>query len=275
MSAATPLSDHSTTAQTPIRVAVYGAAGRMGEGILAACAMNEGFEVVAALVRQNHPRLGEHVVAHAPALSADLQKALGGADVLVDFSSPGGMLVALEAAEAAGVPFVTGTTGLALEHHARLQKAAATIPVIAAPNMSLGVNLLQGLVARATRALEDWDVEIFELHHKFKRDAPSGTALGLARAAAAAVTPERALQRVREGGEALRQQNEVGLAALRGGDVVGEHTVFLLGEGERIELTHRATNRMIFVYGALRAVKWVVGQEVGLYSMQDVLFGVE
>ncbi len=242
MSAATPLSDRSTTTQSPIRVAVYGAAGRMGEGILAACTMNDEFEVVAALVRPDHPRQGEHVVARAPALSSDLGKALGGADVLVDFSSPAGMLVALEAAEAAGVPFVTGTTGLALEHHTRLQKASAVIPVIAAPNMSLGVNLLQGLVARATQALGDWDVEIFELHHRFKRDAPSGTALGLARAAAMAVTPERALQRVREGGMRCGSRMRWGLRRYAGEMWWGSTRYFCWGRGSGLSLrTERRT----------------------------------
>jgi 4-hydroxy-tetrahydrodipicolinate reductase len=268
------LRDDDTLTRAPLRVVVHGAAGRMGEGIIAACAQRDDMRVIAAIERADHPRQGQHMVPRAPVISADLTAALAaGADILIDFSAPAAMITAAHAAAAAGVPFLTGTTGLTLDHTAALQLLAAQIPVLAAPNMSLGVNLLHGLVAQASRALgAEWDIEVFELHHRYKRDAPSGTALNLAHSAAAAQANARTLQPVRSGPDAPRRPDEIGLSAARGGDVVGEHTVFFLGDGERIELTHRATDRLIFVNGALRAARWLATASPGFYSMQDVLF---
>jgi len=250
----------------------------MGEAIMAQAILSEDLEVVAAVEHAEHPHLGEHVVARAPALTADLAHAISAAapvDVVVDFSHHTSTVPAAEICRQHNVAFVTGTTGLQLDEQRRLEACATDIPIIAAPNMSVGVNLLLGLIDQATRALgEDWDAEVFEIHHRHKRDAPSGTAMALAQQIATSRNrdPEHTLQLVRSGREALREDHEVGLAALRGGDVVGEHTVFFFGDGERIELTHRATNRLIFVHGVLRAIRWVSGRTAGLYTMQDVLF---
>jgi 4-hydroxy-tetrahydrodipicolinate reductase len=168
---------------------------------------------------------------------------------------------------------VVGTTGLDPAALEALAAAAAQVPVVRSANMSLGVNVLLGLVERAVRALPGYDIEIAELHHRMKQDAPSGTALALAQAACREreLSPQAALRSGRSGQVGARTADEVGVLALRGGDVVGEHTVYLLAAGERLELTHRATSREIFVHGALRAARWVRGRPPGLYDMQDVL----
>jgi 4-hydroxy-tetrahydrodipicolinate reductase len=172
------------------------------------------------------------------------------AEVVVDFSAPGATLALAPIAAAAGSALVSGTTGLGDDARAALDAAASRVPVLWEPNMSLGVHVLTELVSRAASALADWDAEIVETHHRAKVDAPSGTALRLA--------------------EALGRAN-VGVHALRGGDVVGDHTVHLLGGGERLELTHRATNRDVFAHGALRAARWLVGRPPGRYALRDVL----
>jgi 4-hydroxy-tetrahydrodipicolinate reductase len=172
------------------------------------------------------------------------------AEAVVDFSAPGATLALAPIAAAAGSALVSGTTGLGDDARGALDRAAARVPVLWEPNMSLGVHVLTELVGRAASALADWDAEIVETHHRAKVDAPSGTALRLA--------------------ESLGRAN-VGIHALRGGDVVGDHTVHLLGGGERLELTHRATNRDVFAHGALRAARWLVGRPPGRYALRDVL----
>ena len=172
------------------------------------------------------------------------------AEVVVDFSAPGATLALAPIAAAAGSALVSGTTGLGDDARAALDRAASQVPVLWEPNMSLGVHVLTELVSRAASALADWDAEIVETHHRAKVDAPSGTALRLA--------------------EALGRAN-VGVHALRGGDVVGDHAVHLLGGGERLELVHRATSRDVFAHGALRAAQWIVGRAAGRYSLRDVL----
>jgi 4-hydroxy-tetrahydrodipicolinate reductase len=172
------------------------------------------------------------------------------AEAVVDFSAPGATLALAPIAAAAGSALVSGTTGLGDDARGALDRAAARVPVLWEPNMSLGVHVLTELVGRAASALADWDAEIVETHHRAKVDAPSGTALRLA--------------------ESLGRAN-VGIHALRGGDVIGDHTVHLLGGGERLELTHRATNRDVFAHGALRAARWLVGRPPGRYALRDVL----
>lgn len=239
-----------------IRVAVAGALGRMGR------------EVV---------RLAEE----APDLSlsgtwdarggTELGAALTGADVVIDFTSPDGTLAVAAAAADRAVPVVSGTTGLPAEARAALAKIAARIPVLHAANMSAGVAVLADLVTEAVRRLgDDFDVEIVEMHHRHKVDAPSGTALRLADAVSAA---RPGIEKVhgRSGAAGPRRPGEVAILALRGGDVVGDHTVVLAGPGERIELTHRASSRETFAQGALRAARWIVGRSPGLYGMADVL----
>lgn len=200
-------------------------------------------------------------------ITSDLAAALRGAEVLIDFSSPAGAGLAAAAAAAAGVGLVVGTTGLGAEHEAAVRAAAERVPVVWSANMSLGVNLLLGLLRQASAALPGFDLEIVELHHGGKADAPSGTALAMARAAGR----DMPVRSGRSGVVGVRPKGEVGVLAVRGGDVVGEHTAYLLGPGERLELTHRATNRQIFAHGAVRAARWVAGRGPGLYGMQDVL----
>lgn len=254
-------------------ISVFGAGGRMGRGLLSEVLTHTNARLVGALEHDEHPQLGRDVVKGAPSLSADLDTALADSDVIIDFSSPAGTVRVAEAAAVAGVALVTGTTGLTEEQQDRVIELAGTIPVVASPNMSVGVNALLGLVFRAARALEDWDAEVHEIHHSAKKDAPSGTALAIAEAIAAGRDLSHDHIRTSRTGFAPRLLDEIGVMASRGGDVVGEHTTFFFGLGERLELTHRATDRRIFVRGAVRAALWVVGKAPGLYSMQDVLFG--
>jgi 4-hydroxy-tetrahydrodipicolinate reductase len=228
-----------------ISISLFGAGGRMGRAIAAAA---EGREDV---------RLGE----------------AGEADVFVDFSVPEALDAHLEAAVAAGKPILVGTTGLSEEHRQRIDSAAGKVAVIHAPNTSVGVALLRHLVEAAAAKLgPDWDIEILEMHHKAKRDAPSGTALLLGAAAATGrgSTPD-ALDRFNRTAGGLRENGTIGYAVLRGGTVAGEHQVIFAGEGERIELGHRAETRMIFARGALRAALWLAGKPPGCYTMADVL----
>ena len=198
----------------------------------------------------------------------------GQSDVLIDFSSPAALEAHLAAAVAAGQPIVIGTTGLQPEHHAAIDAAAGNIAVLQTGNTSLGVNLLAALVRDAAARLgPDWDIEIVEMHHRHKVDAPSGTSLLLGQAAAAGrnVKLEEVADRGRDGITGPRADGAIGFAALRGGSVAGDHMVILAGEGERIELGHRAESRAIFAKGAVKAALWLAGRPAGRYSMADVL----
>ena len=198
-----------------------------------------------------------------------------GADVMIDFSRPSLCVRALEYAADLGIPLVIGTTGLDDEIQREIDAAAAGIAICQAANFSLGVNLLLNLVAEAAGALaaSDFDIEISEVHHRWKVDAPSGTALALGRAAAQARGRRHRDVAAfdRHAAEAARADGEIGYQAVRGGDVAGEHTVYFLGDGERLELSHRATDRAIFARGALVAARWLVGRPAGLYGMREVL----
>jgi 4-hydroxy-tetrahydrodipicolinate reductase len=196
------------------------------------------------------------------------------ADVFVDFTAPAALGANLDAALDAGKPILIGTTGLTAEHQARIDDAASRIAVLQAANTSLGVNLLAHLVAQAAaRLAEDWDIEIVEMHHRMKADAPSGTALLLGQAAADArgVVLDAVSDRGRDGITGPREPGHIGFAALRGGSVAGEHQVIFAGEGERVELGHRAESRAIFARGAIEAARWLRGRPAGRYSMADVL----
>lgn len=194
-------------------------------------------------------------------------------DVVIDFSTPAGFDAALAHCEARGVALVCGTTGLDAAQHARLDAAGSTIPVLYAANFSLGVAVLARALRDAAAALPDWDLEIVESHHARKVDAPSGTALALGRAAAAARGQDFDAVAVlsREGQVGARRAGTIGFASIRAGDIVGEHTAILASAGERIELAHRATDRMIFARGALAAAAWLAGKPPGVYSLDDVL----
>jgi 4-hydroxy-tetrahydrodipicolinate reductase len=262
-----------------IKVVVTGAAGRMGMQIIRLVHGAEGLALSGAV-----ERVGLSVGHDAGVLAGigpvgvavvdDLAKALAGADVVIDFTSHEASAHHAELCAEKGVALVIGSTGFTPEAKARVAAAARRIPVVLSPNMSVGVNVLFELVRQAAQVLGDaYDVEIVELHHKKKRDAPSGTAVRLGEVAAEALgrDPKDAFLFARHGIMGERPPWQIGLQTLRGGDVVGEHTVFFFGEGERVELTHRATSREQFARGAVRAALWISGKPAGLHDMADVL----
>jgi 4-hydroxy-tetrahydrodipicolinate reductase len=237
-----------------MKIAVVGARGRMGRTIVQ-LAQDQKLDVVAQL----------------DAADRVSQLKGSGADVVIDFSSPRGTVELAESAASSGIAIVSGTTGLDAEGQAALDRASKQVAVAWEPNMSVGVHVLGALVAQAIAMLgPDFDVEIVEAHHRLKVDAPSGTALRLAEVAREARGGARFVHG-REGKPGTRTPTEIGLHAVRGGDVVGDHTVLLLGAGERIELVHRASSRELFASGALRVAKWIVGKPAGRYRMEDVL----
>jgi len=260
------------------KVVVTGAAGRMGTQIVRLVKATDGFALHGAVERAGNGGQDAGTLAGLGPIGVtvgeDLGAALQGADVAVDFTSAEASARHAEICAERGVALVIGSTGFAPEGKARVAAAARRIPVVLSPNMSVGVNVLFELVRQAARTLGDgYDVEIVEIHHKRKRDAPSGTAVKLGEVAAAALgrEPADALAYTRHGILGERPPWQIGVQTLRGGDVVGEHTVFFCGEGERLELTHRATSREQFARGALRAAAWVSGRAPGVYDMADVL----
>ncbi len=259
-----------------MRAAVSGAAGAMGLRVIALIASAPDMELAAAVDRPDHPDLGRDagLLARVGELGVPLAAELTGKpDVAIDFSAPAATLALARRCADLGVPLLIGTTGLPAEARAEIEDAVARrIPVLVAANMSLGINLLLRLVETAARALPGYDVEIVEAHHRRKKDAPSGTAKELARRLLEALgRGEEALLYGREGMVGARTGEEIAIHAVRGGDIVGDHTVLFAGDGERIELTHRATSRDVFAGGALRAARFLATQQPGLYSMQDVL----
>jgi 4-hydroxy-tetrahydrodipicolinate reductase len=262
-----------------VKVVVTGIAGRMGTQIARAVRATEGMALAGAVERPG-AAVGQDAGVLAGlgpvgvAVVDDLAKALPGADAVIDFTSHEASARHAEACAERGVPLVIGSTGFTPEAKARVAQAARRIPIVLSPNMSVGVNVLFELVRQAAAVLGDaYDVEIVEIHHKKKRDAPSGTAVRLGEVAAEALgrDPKDALAFSRHGILGERPPWQIGLQTLRGGDVVGEHTVFFCGDGERLELTHRATSRDQFVRGAVRAAQWIAGRPAGLYDMADVL----
>lgn len=266
------------------RIGLIGGGGRMGQA-LASCLLENivpGLELSAAVDVSSHPKQGQDLgvlAGRAPAgvtLGSNLPAVLEEADLFIDFSFHTGIGKRLTLLAEAGKQVVVGTTGLTAEEQATLEALSASTPILAAPNMSLGINLLANLVERAAAKLRDkgYDIEITEMHHRLKKDAPSGTALFLGEAAARGSGWKLAeVQKDgRSGIEGERPAKEIGFHALRGGDVVGDHTVRFAAEGELIDLSHRATRRETFAVGALRAAEWLVNQPAGrLYSMWDVL----
>jgi 4-hydroxy-tetrahydrodipicolinate reductase len=208
------------------------------------------------------------------ATTSDPLTLFGGADVVIDFTLPEAVVAHAQAAADTGTPWIVGTTGLDEAGQAAMAEAAKVVPVVFAPNMSLGVNMLFVLVEQVARALNDeFDIEVFEIHHNRKIDAPSGTALGLGRAAALGrgVDFDEKAVLSREGQTGARKRGDIGFGSLRGGDIVGEHSVIFVGSGERVEITHKAAGRQIYASGAIRAGQWAVGRLAGLYDMTDVL----
>ena len=227
-----------------------------------------GQALVAAIAEAGHEHAG------GADQGDDVAALVAASDVLVDFSSPKALQATLDACVAAGKPIVIGTTGLEAAQHAAIDAAATKIPVLQTGNTSLGVNMLAALVEQAASKLgDDWDIEIVEMHHRHKVDAPSGTAklLGEAAARGRGIDLASNSESGRDGITGARAKGAIGFAALRGGSVAGDHTVILASDEERIELTHRAENRMIFARGAVKAAGWLVGQKAGRYGMDGVL----
>lgn len=263
-----------------IKIAVTGAAGRMGAAIISAIIRNPATELAGALEREDSPALGKDAGEIAGAdktgvkITGDKAKAFKKADAIIDFSTPENSMKTVEDAIASKKALVIGTTGFSLHQREEIKELAKNGRIVMAPNMSIGVNLLLKLVADAARVIgHEYDIEIIEAHHRLKKDAPSGTALRIAEVIAS--TLERDLEKVavyeRKGIIGERRPEEIGIQTIRAGDIVGDHTVIFGCTGERLEITHKASSRATFAEGAVRAAVWVSSRENGLYDMQDVL----
>lgn len=261
------------------RLAIAGVSGRMGRTLLEAIDLDAECTLAGAIDRADSPLTGQDAGATLGArtgvvVTDDIESALRDADTLIDFTRPVASLVYLDACVAQQKSIVIGTTGFDAADTARIQAAARQIPIVFAPNMSVGVNVLMKLAEIAAQALhEGYDIEIIEAHHRHKVDAPSGTALGLGRTVAKALQRDLTTCAVygREGVTGERAAGTIGFSTVRGGDIVGDHTLLFAGVGERIELTHKASSRATFAQGALRAAKWLQGRAAGLYDMRDAL----
>ena len=263
------------------RIAITGAAGRMGRILIEAVDAAEGAQVGAAIVLPNDPMVGVDAGAIAGlgknlsvVAVTDVAAAVDSFDVLIDFTAPEATMANVEICRKAGKKIVIGTTGLDDAQKASLEAAAKDMGIVFAPNYSVGVNLCLNLLRMAASVMgEDSDIEVIEMHHKHKVDAPSGTALRMGEVVAETMGWD--LKEVacygREGQTGARPHKQIGFETIRGGDVVGDHTVMFATDGERVEVTHKAQSRMTFAKGAVRAAKWIGDQENGLYDMQDVL----
>ena len=263
-----------------LRVAVAGAAGRMGVRIIHAVQAEPQAELGSALEAAGHAAIGKSVAEISGisglgmVLQDDLEAVLAACDLMIDFTIPKATITHVEAAAKAGKALVIGTTGLDQSQRDIIARAAHSIPIVFAPNMSVGMNYMFKLVHDMARVLgEDYDLELVEAHHDQKKDAPSGSAVRLIESLAAARgwDPKEVCSYGREGLVGARPKKQIGVGVIRGGDIVGDHTVYFIGQGERVELTHRAQSRDTFAKGALRAAIWLRGKKPGLYSMQDVL----
>ena len=262
------------------RIGVIGCAGRMGRMLVAEIAGTEDALLAGGVARPGAGCVGRDLGELAGiarlgiAVDDSAERLIGASDVAIDFTTAAATAAHAALAVSLGKPIVIGTTGLSAAEEGEVRAAAEKVPVVLAANTSLGISLLLGLVSQVAERLgPDWDIEIVEMHHKGKADAPSGTALALGRAAAqgrGASLDEVAI-RGRDGITGPRRPGAIGFAALRGGDAVGEHSVIFAGAGERLELVHRATNRAIYAKGAVRAALWLKDQPPGLYGMKDVL----
>jgi 4-hydroxy-tetrahydrodipicolinate reductase len=265
---------------TDMRLIVVGVAGRMGRTLARIVTETPGVTLAGAIEREGAPEIGADsgVLAGLPAngiaVTADALPVFAKADGVLDFTVPAATIAFAELAAQARIVHVIGTTGLSAADEAKIKAAARHAVVVKSGNMSLGVNLLAGLVRQAAKALDaDFDIEVLEMHHRGKIDAPSGTAILLGEAAAQGrgIDLGQHSVRVRDGHTGARRRGDIGFAALRGGSVVGEHSVILAGEGEVIELTHKAADRGLFARGAVKAALWGRDKKPGLYSMTDVL----
>lgn len=262
-----------------LKVAIAGAGGKMGAANIRAAAATPGITVVAALDRPGAPAIGKDagelagLEALGVSVTDDVAAALAGAEAIIDFTAPANSVALAKEAAKRGLVHVVGTTGCSEADDAAIRAAASAARIVKAGNFSLGVNVLLGLVKQAAAALPGFDIEILEMHHNKKVDAPSGTALMLGEAAARGRNLDLKTHsvRVRDGHTGPREEGSIGFATLRGGNVIGEHRVILAGPSERIELNHIADNRALFAEGAVRAALWARSQQPGFYSMADVL----
>jgi len=263
-----------------IRIAVSGAAGRMGKAIINSIETNPAAELSGALEREESPFIGKDsgelagIGKNGIRITDSLEKALKNCDAVIDFSAPEASMKLIETAVSSGKAVIVGTTGFSHHQRDEIKELAQNGRVVMAPNMSIGVNILLKLVHEAASAIGDeYDIEIIEAHHRLKKDAPSGTAIRIAEVAAAAVN--RDLEKVavyeRKGIIGERRAEEIGIQTIRAGDIVGDHTIIFAGPGERIELVHKASSRDTFAAGSVKAALWLTGKPNGLYDMQDVL----
>jgi 4-hydroxy-tetrahydrodipicolinate reductase len=265
---------------TDMRLIVVGAAGRMGRTLVRIVAESEGVTLAGAIERDGAPEIGRDAGLLAGVgelgvpVTADPLPVFARADGVLDFTVPAATVAFTELAAQARIAHIIGTTGLSADDDKKINAASRHAPIVRSGNMSLGVNLLAVLVRQAAKALDaDFDIEVLEMHHRSKVDAPSGTALMLGRAAAEGrgIDLDRHSVRVRDGHPGARRRGDIGFATLRGGSVIGEHSVILAGDGETIELTHKASDRALFARGAVKAALWAHNRKPGLYSMMDVL----
>jgi 4-hydroxy-tetrahydrodipicolinate reductase len=277
--AATSQAPAAPSAEHPLAVAIAGATGRMGRMLVEAVMEAPDCTLAGALDVPGSPQLGQDAAAFlgrasGVALTADLDAALAGARVLIDFTRPEGTMRHVAACAERGVALVIGTTGLTDAQKAEIRAASARTPVFLAPNMSVGVNLVMRLIEQAAKALaEGYDVEIIEAHHRNKVDAPSGTALHMGEVVARATgrTLSECAVYGREGVTGVRDPGTIGFATVRGGDIIGDHTVLFAGTGERIEISHKSSSRATYAQGSLRAARFLATAAPGLYDMDDVL----
>lgn len=263
-----------------LNVVVTGACGRMGRALVQAVSQAEGLRLYGATTLPGDALVGADagsvagMGAAGVAIVDALDEVIAGADVVIDFTAPDATLEHARVCAERNVALIVGTTGFSPDERARMQDYAARTPIVMAPNMSIGVNVLFRIANEVAKTLGDaWDVEVVETHHRLKKDAPSGTALGLCETLADALGLDVATDLIteRKGFTGERPHGKIGMQTLRGGDVVGDHTVFFFGEGERLELTHRASSRANFAQGAVRAARFAAGRPPALYDMMDVL----
>lgn len=261
-----------------MKIAIAGSTGRMGRMLIEAVLADGKAQLAAALEQAGNPHLGKDIgeLSGAPCgvkISADVEAGLAASDVLIDFTRPDGTMQHLAACRKLGKKLVIGTTGFNPEQKAQIGAAARAIGIVFAPNMSVGVNVVFKLLEQAAKSLAGYDVEIVEAHHKHKVDAPSGTALRMGEVVASALGRDLKRDAIfgREGVTGERKPETIGFSTIRGGDIVGDHTVMFIGTGERVEVTHRSSSRANYAEGALRAAHYLHGRGAGLYDMWDVL----
>ena len=270
---------HAGSTSGPIAVAIAGASGRMGQMLIEAVRADSAFALAGALDVTSSPSIGQDAGAYAGqntgvAITADVHAGLQHSQVLIDFTRPEGTMAHLQVCRALGVGLVIGTTGFSDAQKAEIAEAAKHIPIMMAPNMSVGVNVTLKLLEMAAKALSiGYDIEIIEAHHRHKVDAPSGTALKMGEVIASALGRDLKDCAVyaREGVTGERDPSSIGFATIRGGDIVGDHTVLFAGTGERIEISHKSSSRATYAQGSLRAVRFLAGEQNGMFDMFDVL----